>query len=103
MVRSGLSLPCLVNLVPRALFPGFRGGAPPLKPGKSALGTRLVSGTPKYFTLFLRSLAKYFSTLVYPGGHELYSPYVSDLICSLTVCISQVQYNSLCLFQVLAL
>ena len=27
------------NLVPRALFPGF--GAPPPKPGKSALGTRL--------------------------------------------------------------
>ena len=32
------------NLVPRALFPGFGGGAgnkPPPKPGKSALGTRL--------------------------------------------------------------
>ena len=33
----------LLNLVPRALFPGFGGGAPPLKPGKSALGTRLGS------------------------------------------------------------
>ena len=34
-----------INLVPRALFPGFGGGAgkaPPLKPGKSALGTRLT-------------------------------------------------------------
>ena len=30
-----------LNLVPRALFPGFGGGAPPPKPGKSALGTRL--------------------------------------------------------------
>ena len=28
------------NLVPRALFPGFGGGAAP-KPGKSPLGTRL--------------------------------------------------------------
>jgi len=32
------------NLVPRALFLGFGGpGAPPPKPGKSALGTRLAS------------------------------------------------------------
>ena len=29
------------NLVPRALFPGFEGGTPPSKPGKSALRTRL--------------------------------------------------------------
>ena len=30
----------MFNLVPRALFPGF---APPPKPGKSALGTRLCN------------------------------------------------------------
>ena len=33
-----------VNLVPRALFPGFGGGQSPQKPGKSALGTRLGLG-----------------------------------------------------------
>ena len=34
----------LDNLVPRALFPGFGVGAPPPKPEKSALGTRLNFG-----------------------------------------------------------
>ena len=33
---------CLFNLVPRALFRGIGGGSPPPKPGKSALGTRLL-------------------------------------------------------------
>ena len=36
---------CLFNLVPRALFRGIGGGSPrspPSKPGKSALGTRLL-------------------------------------------------------------
>ena len=38
-----LQSPCYLNLVPRALFTGFGGGArPPLKPGKSALGTKLL-------------------------------------------------------------
>ena len=32
------------NLVPRALFPGFAVGAPPPKPEKSTLGTRLNFG-----------------------------------------------------------
>ena len=30
------------NLVPRVLFPGLGGPAPPPKPGKSTLGTRLI-------------------------------------------------------------
>ena len=33
---------CLFNLVPRALFPDIGGGSPPPKPGKSAVGTRLL-------------------------------------------------------------
>ena len=41
-----LQSPCYLNLVPRALFTSFGGGAltarPPLKPGKSALGTKLL-------------------------------------------------------------
>ena len=57
LLRFHWTLRCLqrrykYNLVPRALFPGFGGGAgkgpgigpkaPPPKPGKSALGTRLL-------------------------------------------------------------
>ena len=36
-----------LNLVPRALFPGFP--APPPKPGKSALGTRLFRTNVSFF------------------------------------------------------
>ena len=39
---------CLFNLVPRALFPGIGGGSPPPKPGKSALGTRLLFDLSQY-------------------------------------------------------
>ena len=38
--RSRVQIPAWPNLVPRTLFPGFE-GAPPPKPGKSALWTRL--------------------------------------------------------------
>ena len=37
-----LTVMSVFNLVLRVLFPGFEGGVPPSKPGKSALGTRLV-------------------------------------------------------------
>ena len=40
-----------VNLVTRALFPGFEGGTPPPKPGKSALVTRLRSCTTHLCTV----------------------------------------------------
>ena len=47
----------MANLVPRALFPGFGGGA---GKGKSALGTRLVNG----FTLSLALKQKIGVTLL---------------------------------------
>jgi len=43
----------LLNLVSRALFPGFAGGAgkgPPPKPGKRALATKLVPADKKILT-----------------------------------------------------
>ena len=52
------------NLVPRALFPGFEGGAPPSKPGESALGTRLKTDITVRRTLGAGPLSVY----AYRGG-----------------------------------
>ena len=54
---SSLSIYTEINLVPRALFPGFPFPSPPPKPGKSALGTRLYGDVPLDRVWVLSSLS----------------------------------------------